>query len=147
PQILLLKAAQKYHIKRFIYISTPSIYFENKDKTQIKESDPLPLKFINHYATTKYEAEELLRETKIPHIILRPRALIGRGDSVIMPRLIRAQAAGRLRIIGDGKNIVDMTALANVAQAIELSLFANEKALGKAYNISNGEPINLWEAV
>lgn len=147
PQQNLIAAAQKYNIQQYIYISTPSIYFENKDKFDIKETDALPPKFINAYAQTKFEAEELLKKSKIPFIILRPRALIGRGDTVIMPRLIRAEAAGRLRIIGDGKNRVDMTALANVAQAIELAIFAPETAWNRVYNISNGKPVNLWDSI
>ena len=143
----LVKAISTHRVKRFIYISSPSIYTTSGDLLNIKVTDPLPKKFINNYARTKFEAEELLRQSDMPYIILRPRALIGRGDRVIMPRLIKAQESGRLRIIGSGKNMVDMTALENVAQAIELSIFAEPIALNKTYNISNGEPVLLWEAI
>jgi nucleoside-diphosphate-sugar epimerase len=118
-----------------------------KDRFDVKESDPLPKQFINAYAETKRKAELELEKTKIPFITLRPRALIGRGDTVIMPRLIRAYDEGKLKIIGSGENSADLTAVANVADAIWLSLIAEEKALNKVYNITNGEPVNLWAAI
>ena len=73
--------------------------------------------------------------------------MIGRGDTIIMPRLIRAFEEGKLKIIGDGKNIVDLTSLANVADSIELALFVGDAGLNQIYNITNGEPVKLWETV
>jgi len=143
----LLEAAKKNKVSKFIYISSPGIYYNGKHRIGIKESEPLPKKFVNEYARTKYEAEQMLEHSPIPYIILRPRALVGRGDSIIMPRLIRAFDEGRLRIIGDGKNIVDLTAVENVVDAIILSLNANGESLNNAYNITNGEPVMLWEKI
>ena len=143
----LLESAKKYKISKFIYISSPGIYYNGEHRLGIKESDPLPKKFVNEYARTKFEAEKMLECNPIPYVILRPRALVGRGDSIIMPRLIRAFDEGRLRIIGDGKNIVDLTAVENVVDAVILSLNANGDALNNAYNITNGEPIKLWEKI
>lgn len=147
PQELLIAAAQKKNIQRFIYVSTPSMYFEPKDSFDIKESDPLPKKFINQYAATKREAEILLEKSGIPFLAIRPRALTGRGDTVIMPRLIRAFEEGRLKIIGSGKNTADLTSVSNVADALVLCMYAEEKALNQVYNISNGAPVVLWDAI
>lgn len=143
----LINAAKKHHIKRFVYVSTPSLYFNGKDRFDVKESDPLPAAFVNAYSKTKREAEVALEKSKIPYVTLRPRALIGRGDTIIMPRLIRAFEEGKLKIIGDGKNIVDLTSLANVADSIELSLFVGDTGLNQIYNITNGEPVKLWETI
>ncbi|GGD62901.1 3-beta hydroxysteroid dehydrogenase [Emticicia aquatilis] len=143
----LINAAKKHHIKRFVYVSTPSLYFNGQDRFDVKESDPLPTAFVNAYSKTKYEAEVALEKSGIPYVTLRPRALIGRGDTIIMPRLIRAFEEGKLKIIGDGKNIVDLTSLANVADSIELSLFVGDTGLYQIYNITNGEPVKLWETI
>jgi nucleoside-diphosphate-sugar epimerase len=143
----LIVAARKNNVERMVFISTPSIYFEMIDKFNIKESDPLPKQFINAYSETKYLAELELKDSKIPFVILRPRALIGRGDTVIMPRIIRAYNENRLRIVGDGKNIVDLTSVANVANAIWLSLNVNSKGLNQIYNITNDEPVELWKSI
>lgn len=143
----LIHAAKERGIERFIYISSPSIYYNGKNRWDVKEAELLPKKFINEYARTKYEAEQILNRHFTPYIILRPRALIGRGDSIIMPRLIRAVSEGRLKVIGKGNNIVDLTSVSNVADAIILALKAPKEALNEAYNITNGEPVNLWEQI
>jgi 2-alkyl-3-oxoalkanoate reductase len=143
----LIHAAKERGIERFIYISSPSIYYNGKNRWDVKEAELLPKKFINEYARTKYEAEQILNRHFTPYIILRPRALIGRGDSIIMPRLIRAVSEGRLKVIGKGNNIVDLTSVSNVADAIKLALKAPKEALNEAYNITNGEPVNLWEQI
>lgn len=143
----LINAAKTHHIKRFVYVSTPSLYFNGQDRFDVKESDPLPTEFVNAYSKTKREAEVALEKSGIPYVTLRPRALIGRGDTIIMPRLIRAFEEGKLKIIGDGKNIVDLTSLANVADSIELALFVGDAGLNQIYNITNGEPVKLWETI
>ena len=143
----IISAARQSNIKRIVFISTPSMYFDNTDRLNIRESDPLPIKLINAYAYTKRQAEIELQKSSIPYVILRPRALIGRGDTVIMPRLIRANKEGKLRLIGNGNNEVDLTSVANVVDAILLSLKISGKGLNEIYNISNGEPVNLWEQI
>ncbi len=146
-QKVLIKVCECFDIQRFIYISTPSLYNNYEDRFDVKESDALPQKLVNNYAFTKLEAEKLLQKSNLSHVILRPRALIGRGDTVIMPRLITAYKAGRLRIIGDGKNIVDLTAVSNVVDAVWLALNTEEVNCGEVYNITNGEPVNLWNNI
>merc|ERR1712127_815283 len=103
------------------------------NKFNISENDPLPKQFVNNYAKSKFEAEELLRASSIPYVIFRPRALIGRGDHVIMPRLINAFDKNKLKIIGNGENLVDLTPVSNVVDAI-LSSINNEKALNQTFN-------------
>jgi nucleoside-diphosphate-sugar epimerase len=53
--------------------------------------------------------------------------------------------AGRLRIVGKGKNRVDMVHVENVVDAQLLAEKALEtSAAGRAYFITNDEPILLW---
>ena len=143
-QINLIKASKIKGVSKFIYISTPSMYFDSTNRFNIKESEPLPSKLINSYAETKRLAEIELEKAQIPYVILRPRALTGRGDTVIMPRLIRAFDEGKLKIIGTGENIVDLTSVSNVVDAILLGLKANNFGINQTYNITNGEPVYLW---
>lgn len=143
-QKFLIEESTSRGIERYVHISTPSVYFDFKDRLGVKESDALPSNMPNFYAQTKLAADELLQESKLSWIALRPRALIGRGDTVIMPRVIRAVDEGRLRIIGGGTNRVDLTPVANVVHAVLLSLSAPENASREVYNISNGAPVELW---
>lgn len=143
----LINSAIKNNVTKFVYISSPSVYFTGKDRFNIKESDPLPTKFINEYARTKREAEKLLEKSGLSFVILRPRALIGRGDTIIMPRLIRAFDENKLKIIGNAKNLVDLTPVANVVDAIILSVFSSKESENQIYNISNGLPVYLWTKI
>ncbi|MCE7990472.1 MAG: NAD-dependent epimerase/dehydratase family protein [Roseivirga sp.] len=143
----LINESKKAGVIRFIYISSPTIYYRHKHVLGVKESDLLPSSPVNNYAKTKLEAEVLLKTSGLNYITLRPRALIGRGDTVIMPRLIRAYREGKLRVIGDGQNLADLTCVGNVVLAVECAMKAPHEALGKAYNISNGSPVKLWPTI
>lgn len=146
----VVKACLAQGVGRLVHMSTPSIYVDNRNRIDVSEDDPLPEHFINHYAATKFEAEKVVLEgaaAGLKTVMLRPRAICGEGDTVIMPRLLRAHREGRLRVIGDGKNLVDMTGVKNVLHAVSLGLAAEGEALGQAYNITGGEPVRLWDTV
>ena len=139
----VVDACLVHGVQRLVLISSPSVYFQMKDQPCIQESDPLPTP-INEYAKTKRNAERMVQGSGVPHVILRPRALIGRGDTVILPRVIRAHAEGRLRRMGSQENRVDLTPVSNVVDAILLGLNAKPEGLNQIYNISNGRPELLW---
>lgn len=146
----LLEASVKNSVEKFIFISTPSIYHSFSDRFNVKESDPLPRKMVNNYALTKLMAEEMILGMNgkgIETIALRPRAIIGAGDTVIFPRIVEASASGKLRIIGRGDNICHLTCARNVIEAIMCCINAGKQAYGQAYNISDGEPVKLWDAL
>lgn len=147
----LIDLAIRNRVERFVYVSSPSVYATLADRLNVAEDDPLPTHFLNHYARTKYEAEQLIRaelsKHNIPYVIIRPRALIGAGDTVIMPRLLEAQTRNRLFVVGDGQNVCDLTCVGNVADALMLALSATGPALNQTYNITNGEPVRLYEQI
>lgn len=143
----ILLMSRKYGVGSIVYISTPSVYFTFGDRLNIREDAPLPDPMVNHYATTKYLAEQMMLQSEIPVIALRPRALIGRGDTVIMPRVLHAYHQGKLRIIGSGDNIVDLTPVANVVRAVHDAMNAPAPAWNQAYNIGCGQPVKLWDTI
>jgi len=145
----LIKAAQKNNVKRFINISSPSIYLNFTHQLNIKEAY-LPTTFSNHYARTKYEAEQLVHQahnSDFQTISLRPRMVIGAGDNNLIPRLLNLQVAGLLKQIGNGANLVDFTSVNNLLALIENCFSAPETAMGRAYNVSNGNPDKLWDVI
>lgn len=143
----LITEGERVGVSRFVYISSPTIYYAPRDVLNVKEVDPLPETPVNHYTATKLEAEALLQASKLNFITLRPRALIGRGDTVIMPRLIRAYKEKKLKIIGSGENVADLTCVSNVVHAVECAIHAKDEALCRAYSISNGNPVKLWPTI
>ncbi|MCX6081950.1 MAG: NAD-dependent epimerase/dehydratase family protein [Chloroflexi bacterium] len=137
-------------VRRLVHVSTPSIYFRYEARLNLREDAPLPRLPANEYARTKLLAEaEIDRayERGLPVITIRPRAIFGEGDQAILPRLIGRLQRGRLRIIGDGKTITDLTYVENVVDALLLCAESSADTLGKKYNITNGEPQLLWPLV
>lgn len=147
----ILRACFKHDVRRFVQLSSPSIYVDGtRSRQHVSEDEPLPPTFTNAYAQTKHLADQLVLEAAaqgLETVLLRPRAVIGAGDTVIVPRLLRAHAEGRLRIIGDGRNVVDLTGINNVCHGVDCALQASGEALGQAYNLSSGEPVRLWETL
>lgn len=137
--------------RRLVHISTPGIYHDGRPHHGIREDDPLPVRAINHYTATKREAEQrvlaICGEGGVPVILLRPRAIFGPGDTAILPRLAAALRRGRLPRIGDGSCLIDMSYIDNVVDAILLAMAAPPELSGRAYNISNGEPVRIWEVI
>ena len=84
----------------------------------------MPNTFNNYYAATKYEAEQIVLANYKEAIVtvLRPRAILGAGDTVVFPRLLRAHKEGRLRIIGKADNEIDFTSIKNLCRAVELCI-------------------------
>lgn len=146
----LLDACKKNGVKKFIFISTPSIYFNYKNRFNVSEDEVLPKKMVNCYAETKLIAEKHVLENNgigIKTIALRPRAIIGAEDTVIFPRLLEAYYKGKLRVVGNGNNICDLTCVRNVIESIICCIYAPSEAYGKAYNITDGQSINFWKTL
>lgn len=146
----VLAGAVRHGARRFIHVSTPSIYFDSRSRTGVKETDPLPAKPLNAYAATKRLAEDAVIAAfaqGLPGVILRPRAVFGPFDSALFPRLMEANGSRGVPLIGGGEALVDLTYVDNVVDAMLLAAGAPQEALGAAYNITNGEPVRLKDAL
>lgn len=106
---------------------------------------------MNHYATTKYLAEKevtsAVSNSGLKAVILRPQGIFGPGDPTLMPRVLRLAKKGILPVIGQGTAQIDLTYIDNVVDAILNAFESTNICLGKAYNISNGEPIELVQTL
>lgn len=136
----ILYACKKNSIKRLVYVSSPSIYSGKFDRLNIKEDEYNENNKLNYYIESKIMAEkEIFRTKNVPFVIVRPRGLFGIGDTSIIPRLINVNRKIGIPLFNDGKNIVDITCVENVALSLRLAL-ESKKAIGNVYNITNGEP-------
>jgi len=145
----VIRGCEEHKVKRLVYVSTPSQYFGYSSRMNVKETDALP-EPVSNYAATKILAEEEIDKAfanGLATIAIRPRAIFGPGDTVIFPRLIPRLRSGRLPILGDGENVVDLTYIENVVDALLLCAESPASTLGKKYNISNDEPVKLWKLV
>jgi nucleoside-diphosphate-sugar epimerase len=142
----LLDAAGRAGVKRFVHISTPAIYFDFTHRYDIIESFRAESP-ANEYARTKALAEEKVRAVSLRYpglrtVILRPRAIFGPYDQVLMPRLMHMLATknGRLPLPRGGRTVLDMTYVDNVVHAMWLATANDHLPSGLTCNITNGEP-------
>ena len=150
----ILQVCQQLGIQRLVYTSTPSVVFTGEAFAGADESLPYGKNWLCHYAHTKSIAEsEVLAANDMQNlrtVALRPHLIWGVGDNHLIPRIIHRARTGRLRKVGNGTNLVDITHVNNAAQAHLQALDAldtNSAVCGKAYFISQGTPVNLWEWV
>ena len=136
----VLEACREAGVQRLVYVSSPSIYAAPKDQFAIKESDAPQENKLNNYICSKLASEKLFKDyPDVPSIILRPRGLFGIGDTSILPRVLKLSQKIGIPLMGDGRQLMDMTCVENVALAIRLAL-ETPQASGQVYNITNGEP-------
>lgn len=129
---------------RLIYISTPSVYFSGRPASKISESDPLP-EPATHYARSKLMGEEIVRSSGLTTFTLRPRALFGPHDAVILPRIVRVMERGFFPLPAGGRAMTDVTYVENVVHAVDLCVQADSRFSGGVYNITNDEPMTIRE--
>lgn len=142
----LLDGARSSGCGTFIYASTPSIYVEPRDRLALTEQDPPARRFANHYAATKYEAERLVlaaNDEDFRTMAIRPRAVVGPDDDVLLPRLIRASRGGRMPVPNGGNALIELTDVRDAAAAFIAADGAREQAGGRAFNVSGGQPRRL----
>lgn len=141
-----LTLARTMGVRRFVHISSPSVYFRLADQFDVPEDMPLPGP-INAYAETKAIAEQLvLRATDLAPLILRPRGIYGPGDNALLPRLVSAARRGPLPLLRDGRAVTGLTHVHDVVAAIVAAIEAAPAATGQPVNIS-GEALPVREIV
>lgn len=141
----IIQGCQTHRIKRLIYVSTSSVYFDFSHRLNIPENTPFPTP-VNAYAKTKQLAEQEINQAHqcgLPVITIRPRGIFGSGDTAILPRLIRASTHTGIPLINEGQACIDITYVDNVVDALLLCKKAPDNLLGRTFNISNGEPIYI----
>jgi nucleoside-diphosphate-sugar epimerase len=144
----LLQASQASGVEQFVFASSPSIYANGQDRLNLSEDAALPAHFATDYARSKYQAEVLVLAADQPRGMrcgaLRPRALYGRGDRSLMPRLIAAIRRGRVPLINGGQSLIDITHVDDAARAMILAA-ATPEAGGMAFNITSGQAWRFTE--
>ncbi len=149
----VLTACRAAGVGRLVHTSSPSVVFAGEDLAGADESLPYPRKFKSAYSHTKALAEQEVLDNDGPDLrtlALRPHLIWGPRDNHIVPRLVARARAGRLRRVGDGRNVVDTTYIDNAADAhlcAAEALRSNPSARGRAYFITNGEPWPLWKLI
>ena len=129
-------------VKRFAYISSTSVYGQKSgDNAVSEESEFAP---TNAYGESKLAAEQAVRESGLPFVILRPSVIYGIDFTEGFSQVVSGIKSGKLKLIGDGGNKIAFVHVDDVVQAILLALEKKE-ALGQDFIIA-GEPVTQSQA-
>ena len=148
----ILESCWTQGIQKFIFTSSSSVCYAGEDQINIDESVDYPKIFLSPYSQTKALSEQMVLNANgkkgLLTVSLRPHLIWGPRDPYLLPRVIAQAKKGWLRIVGDGKNLTDISYVENVAQAHLLAaqaLTPTSRVCGKAYYITQGKPVVLWE--
>ncbi|PSS18512.1 hypothetical protein M430DRAFT_102107 [Amorphotheca resinae ATCC 22711] len=162
----LVECAQQAGTTAFVYTSSTSVIHDHYSPLcDVTES--LPVLFYpqqpEHYSHTKALAEKLVldanRVSGMLTVAIRPTTIYGEGDLLITANLCRNSYMGRAKYqLGNGKNLMDVTYVRNVAFAQFLAAQALIKASstlsalpetqrveGEAFFVRNSERYPFWE--
>jgi nucleoside-diphosphate-sugar epimerase len=148
----VLEGCARAGVGKLVYTSSPSVVFDQTDLCGVDESVPYPRRWLCPYPRSKALAEQRVLAANgrqgMLTCALRPHLIWGPRDRQLIPRLIARARAGRLRRVGDGTNRIDIAYVENVAEAHRLAADAlrpGSPTAGRAYFISQGEPVNCWQ--
>jgi len=150
----IINGCRDFEVGKLVYTSTPSVVFNGLDLSGADESLPFGTEIPCPYPATKVIAEKAVLAAhgqppgNLKTVALRPHLIWGPGDPNLIPRVLDRGRKGRLRIVGSGENRVDLSYIDNVVDAhlcAEAALDRSENNPGgRAYFISNDEPVELW---
>nr|WP_303657408.1 NAD(P)-dependent oxidoreductase [Asticcacaulis aquaticus] len=146
----LLIAAKAEKCQRFVFVSSPSVYARAADQIGLRESDPVTPRPLNAYAATKIEAERRVlnaANADMACVSIRPRAIVGPDDTVLLPRVLRLMRRGRFPLLRGGQALMELTDVRDVAQALVLAEQRAPLLNGEAVNISGGHALPVREMV
>jgi nucleoside-diphosphate-sugar epimerase len=135
-------------VRRFVHVGTEAALTAGQPLVNVNEDAPLRPDSPILYAASKARSEQRVLAAAadgIEAVVVRPRFVWGRGDTTLLPQLVRLVESGRFRWIGGG---TQLTATTNVANAVEgLWLAATKAPPGGVYFVTDGEPVVFREFV
>lgn len=148
----VLDACRVAGVERLVFTSSPSVCFDGEDHRMAGNDLHYATRFLAEYPRTKMEAEKLVLAANgregLATVALRPHLIVGPDDPHLLPRIVARAQAGKLAIVGDGRNEVSLTWVGNAVDAHLAAadrLEARAPHAGKAYFVAQREPVVLWK--
>ena len=137
----LLECTKKYHIPRFVYISSSMVYgdFDN-NVTEDAVCRPQGL-----YGIMKYQGEQMVQDYShrgyFDHVIIRPSAVYGPRDveDRVVSKFILGAIRGQVLKINGAAEVLDFTYVEDTARGIVLAA-TKEAGRGRIFNITRSDP-------
>lgn len=139
----LLKAARKHSIKKFIYLSSVGVL--GTMPSQLPANEETPYQPDSYYHKSKMLAEQEVmrfsREFGLNSVVIRPSVTYGPRDNGFFRRVTRIAAGGVFPVVSGGKNIIHLTYIDGLVDAIIKSLYIQTQKKVNVYTIVDSTPI------
>lgn len=143
-----LAGSREAGVSRFVHCGTEAALMAGRPLVHVDETAPLRPDSKAPYPATKAKAEQAVRDASgesFETVVLRPRFVWGRGDTTLLPEMVKTVEAGKFAWVGGGRNVTDTTHVDNVVEGLLLA--AEKGASGEAYFVTDGEPVVFREFV
>ena len=145
----LIRAMRKKKIKGIVYLSSHAACGPSNEKRSCTETEqPRPISF---YGVTKKLAEDIVRQSDIPYIILRPVSVYGPHDMDIL-KYIKLLNSGICPIVGFGEKYLNFIYVKDLV-SLMIRIVEAGKFYNRIYFINDGncysytEVLNAIEAI
>ena len=133
------------NVKHFIYISSSSVYHFHQNSMKENEAG-LRFNKLSNYGKSKFLSEQLIiKDTnKNKKTILRPRAIYGKYDQQLLPRLLKLVKGNKLLLPQHITKKISLTHIHNLIHAIDLCINKQSESL-EIFNVADKEVYNLHQ--
>ncbi len=138
----VVQAAMAVRAPKIVHVSSTAIYHKPKKLPIDEKQEPTP---VSPYGQTKLEAEEIVRQSGVPYVILRPCAIYGPGFDAGFTQVAAWVKKRKMPIIGSGKNRIPLVHVKDVVQAVVLAL--EKPVQNEAFIVTSGEILTQEECL
>lgn len=140
----LMRAAEHNKVRKFIHLSSVTIYGDDPAPESAREDAPLSLQ-RSSYGDIKAEQDDMvfgLHRRGVPSIILCPSNIGGPYSGLIIDAVAR-MLAGDIVLVDEGRYPTNIVHNDNLVEAI-LAALVSEKGWGERYFVNEAEPVT-WK--
>jgi nucleoside-diphosphate-sugar epimerase len=145
----VLGAARAARVRRLVHVSSEAVLVGCGPLVDVDERARPASRLAGPYSVTTAEAEARVLAANasgtpgasghaLERVVVRPRFIWGRGDTVLLPRFVEAVESGRFAWFDGGRYRTSTCHVRNVVEGI-LAAFDRGRA-GEIYFLTDGEP-------
>jgi nucleoside-diphosphate-sugar epimerase len=138
----VIVACREAGVRRLVHVGTEAALMAGDPLVNVSEDAPLRPDSPALYSSSKAKAEQRVRaanDSAFETVVIRPRFVWGRGDTTLLPALVRLVGSGRFRWVDGGAHLTDTTHIDNAVEGLWLG--ATAAPAGSVYFVTDGAPV------
>ena len=144
----VIAACRAAGVRRLVHVGTEAALMAGRPLVNVDEDALLRPDSPALYSATKAKAELRVRAANgdgLETVVIRPRFVWGRGDTTLLPTMVRMVRSGRFRWVGGGNHLTATTHVDNTVEGLWLG--ATRGHAGGVWFVTDGEPVVFREFV